>query len=59
MTPGRPASRRPLSRRTVVVGALGAAGVAAVGAEHAPAQAATKLPAPNDSCIDHIVVLMM
>ncbi len=47
-----------LSRRQVLAGAAGAAGAVALGA-HAQATAATPLPKPGASGIDHIVVLMM
>ena len=50
-----------LSRRQLITGAAGVAGALAVGSqgETAVAAAASKLPAPGASGIDHIVVLMM
>ena len=51
-------TRRTLTRRDVLVGATGAAGALALGSQ-LPAEAATRLPDPAASGIDHIVVLMM
>jgi phospholipase C len=48
-----------LSRRQVLTGAAGVAGALAAGSQVPQAAAATRLPAPAASCIDHIVVLMM
>jgi phospholipase C len=52
---------RPVSRRRVLTGAVGAAGAAALGGLDLPAAAARTagLPHPGESGIDHIVVLMM
>jgi phospholipase C len=47
-----------LSRRQLLTGAAGVAGALALGAQ-GDATAATRLPAPGASGIDHIVVLMM
>ena len=47
-----------LSRRQVLTGAAGVAGALTLGTQ-GQAAAATKLPAPGTSGIDHIVVLMM
>jgi len=47
-----------LSRRQVLTGAAGVAGALALGAQ-VDATAATRLPTPGTSGIDHIVVLMM
>ena len=47
-----------LSRRQVLTGVAGVAGALTLGTQ-ADASAATKLPAPGRSGIDHIVVLMM
>ncbi len=47
-----------LSRRQVLAGAAGVAGALALGTQ-GHASAATRLPAPATSGIDHIVVLMM
>jgi phospholipase C len=47
-----------LSRRQVLTGAAGVAGALALGTQ-SHASAATRLPAPASSGIDHIVVLMM
>jgi phospholipase C len=49
----------PFTRREVLAGAVGAAGAIALGAHADAAAAASRLPAPADSGIDHIVVLMM
>jgi phospholipase C len=56
MTPG---SSSGLSRRQVLAGAAAAAGAAALGGVVPAAEARPKLPAPELSGIDHIVVLMM
>ncbi len=47
-----------LSRRQVLAGAAGAAGAVTLGSV-LPATAASRLPRPSDSGIDHIIVLMM
>ncbi len=54
MTPGN-----GLSRRQVLAGAAGAAGAVTLGGLRSPSEAATKLPDPAASGIDHIIVLMM
>ena len=62
---GRRLGRRPVTRPTsvagqVLTGAAGVAGALAVGAQTpGRASAASRLPAPGTSGIDHIVVLMM
>jgi phospholipase C len=48
-----------LSRRQVLAGAAGAAGAVALGGVRSPSEAATRLPEPSRSGIDHVVVLMM
>ena len=48
-----------LTRRQVLAGAAGAAGAVGLGGLRSPSEAATKLPEPSVSGIDHIVVLMM
>ena len=54
MTPGD-----GLSRRQVLAGAAGAAGAVALGGVRSPSAAATTLPTPSQSGVDHIIVLMM
>jgi phospholipase C len=55
MAPGK-----GLSRRRVLGGAVGAAGAAALGGIRSmPASAASPLPPPAESGLDHIIVLMM
>ena len=48
-----------LSRRQILTGAAGVAGTLAVGSLFDSAEAASRLPAPGASGIDHIVVVMM
>ena len=48
-----------LNRRQILTGAAGVAGALAVGSQSETAGAASNLPAPGASGIDHIVVLMM
>ena len=52
-------STHGLSRRQVLAGAAGTAGAVALGGLRATAQAATTLPDPSKSGIDHVIVLMM